>query len=121
MSAISKVYEQISVKNGFKDTGVIVLCNLGTTVNMTIASKISVKTVSNVYQSLLKERHNFTQQTWDKIEQSRIGASHNFFFKLFDIMTGTTSVYFNSHTIAKIIDSAEAQAAARAFHDTDHK
>lgn len=112
-------YENLIVQNGYKDTNVFVSCTLGSSVDMKVSMILKYKSVSDVYLSLLTERQHFTDETWGRIEQSRIGESLNFFFHLFDVMAGNNHAYYNKETQTNIRQNKESQAAARAFHNTN--
>lgn len=116
-----KQFQRVVVQNGFKDTNVSVSCGLGTSAELKVTTKMKLVIVSDVYQNLLAEKEHFSDETWGKIEQAHIDGSEYFFNILFDIMTGAGISSYLNGIIDVIIqpDDNEAQAAARAFFNTD--
>lgn len=66
-----------------------------------------------------RKKNEFSRETWEKIEEDRVGGSVNFFFDLFNIMAGGDYHYYNIETSENVKENKESQAAAKAFHDTD--
>ena len=113
-------YTKLTVNDGFvRRTEAGVSVTIRATVHMQVSLEVTAKTVSNVYNTLEKEKSQFSEETWEKIEKAHVGGGLNFFYGLFDLSVGGSYNYTNKKTSKDIQQSKEAQKIAQALHDTD--
>ena len=112
-------YNRLCVNNGFVRAGACVSVTIGATATLNVSIKVHAKTISDVYNQLVKEKAQFSSETWEKIQRFHVGGSVNFFYGLFDSMAGASYDYSDRETKTDIQQSKESQAIAQAFHDSD--
>lgn len=68
-------YEHIEVQNKFVSgslrTGVAVN-TIGAKAKLAVSINVKAKTITDVYRSLKHKKLNFSTETWEKIEKSRV-------------------------------------------------
>ena len=113
-------YYKLTVNDGFvRGTEAGVSVTIGATATLKASIKVHAKTISDVYNQLVIEKSQFSEETWDKIERYHVGGSVSFFYGLFDLMAGGSYDYSDRETKTDIQQSKESQTIAQSFHDSD--
>lgn len=111
--------KKFTVNDGFvRGTEAGVYATIGAVVHAQVSMKVQARTASDVYSQLVKQKSQFSDKTWEKIEKAHVKGEIVFFYDLFDILAGGHYDWKNKKTTKEIIQSNESQAISKAFHDS---